>query len=490
MAGEGGGVGGGGKGEVESLNDVELEMHRKWNVSFKKKEAEEEVTDERRAKHLARLEEEEVRRIAQEALRKQEERERLERERNATASNEEGEEMDDRKKYILQVLEEIKGKIPDQCKAAFTSELVQLNLEYSERVKVTVKASFPKGFSPSNKMVHCDVESKSLHEDIVGKLLAGLQQHLEQTFGAGSGNQEGENPIGHIYQYCDKFLGKNHLLTAYEEIQRIKKEILKPPSKVLGLENKQGVIKVRVQVEKYYVDLKVKVFCKNSVDYPDGIIEVGIIETNLTKELEKSFLALTEARIRLHGDAQEVVDASMLEDRPPEKEAKSKMKKKVHPRKVVFQTAASKNTEAEMLQKQEERERERLKKLLEDSNRPKVIEPRIFIIVEFVYKELLKPVVESKCPCCDKKILPSDPKHCAKIPSKMKADRLYCGHFYHHHCLTNYLSNPPFDDECHICGAQISHHKFVDTKQQLEKRWAQKQARQREIEDLEDLFGF
>ena len=59
----------------------------------------------------------------------------------------------------------------------------------------------------------------------------------------------------------------------------------------------------------------------------------------------------------------------------------------------------------------------------------------------------------------------------------------------HHHCLETYMSNPPFDDTCHVCGAQINHHRFSDTREQLEKRWAQKQARQREIQDLEDLFG-
>ena len=110
-------------------------------------------------------------------------------------------------------------------------------------------------------------------------------------------------------------------------------------------------------------------------------------------------------------------------------------------------------------------------------------------MVKFALDDLLNVVVKSKCPICDKKVLPSDPKHCSKIPSKMKADRLYCGHFYHHHCLETYMSNPPFDDTCHVCGAQINHHRFSDTREQLEKRWAQKQARQREIQDLEDLFG-
>ena len=166
------------------------------------------------------------------------------------------------------------------------------------------------------------------------------------------------------------------------------------------------------------------------------------------------------------------------------------MKKKVHPRKIKFQTSSSSKTEQEMRYKQEEKERERARRLLEEAKKPKVTEERVFILVTYVYVDLLRMAVEAKCPICKKKVLPSDPKHCPQIPAKMRADRLYCGHFYHHHCLTTYLSNPPFDDTCHTCGAQISHHSFGETRAQLEKRWAQKQARQREISDLSELFGF
>ena len=471
-----------GTAKVESLSDVELAMHNKWNVSFKKQSGGEEVMDERQAKHLARMEEEELRRILMKKEQEREERERAERERTTTTSGDE--EVDDRKRFILGILSEAKEGIPEKVRIAFTSELVQLLYDYSSLNKAIVKVSFPKAFSPESRLVHVEVASKTLHEEVVQKLGLGLQQEVQK------GSGQGANPITAVHSFCTSFLGKNHLLTAYEEIQRIKKEVLAPPSKLLGLENGKGAVKCRLQVEKYYIDIRVRVFCKNSVDYPDGNVEVSITESNLPKDLEKSFLALAEARIRLHGDEGEHLDASILDDRPPEKEVQSKMKKKIHWKKEVNQTHASSRTEAEMKYKAQERERERVKRALEEARKgPKKQEPRIYTVVKFALDDLLNVVVKSKCPICDKKVLPSDPKHCSKIPSKMKADRLYCGHFYHHHCLETYMSNPPFDDTCHVCGAQINHHRFSDTREQLEKRWAQKQARQREIQDLEDLFG-
>ena len=69
-----------GTAKVESLSDVELAMHNKWNVSFKKQSGGEEVMDERQAKHLARMEEEELRRILMKKEQEREERERAERE--------------------------------------------------------------------------------------------------------------------------------------------------------------------------------------------------------------------------------------------------------------------------------------------------------------------------------------------------------------------------------------------------------------------------
>merc|ERR1712232_10232 len=154
-----------------------------------------------------------------------------------------------------------------------------------------VKVTFPEKFSPKARLVHFEVASKCLHEEVVEKLRLGLEADLQQTFGGPKAAEEAApNPIAHVYAFCDRFLGKNHLLTAYGEIRKLRKEVLKPPSKVIALENKQGAIKLHLQVDKYFIDLKVKVFCKGSLDYPDGVVEVAFLETNLPQGLSKSFL--------------------------------------------------------------------------------------------------------------------------------------------------------------------------------------------------------
>jgi len=166
----------------------------------------------------------------------------------------------------------------------------------------------------------------------------------------------------------------------------------------------------------------------------------------------------------------------------------SKMKKKIHVSQMKWQTGASAATEKELHFRRQERERARLLRLKEEAGKPKQVQPRIFNAVSFV-SSLLEEVTTCKCPACGKKILPSEPKHISKIPPKMKAERLHCGHFYHKQCLIDYLSKPPFDNHCHVCQAEISLD-YVGNRAQLEKRWAKEQERAREESDFMSMFEF
>jgi len=101
-------------------------------------------------------------------------------------------------------------------------------------------------------------------------------------------------------------------------------------------------------------------------------------------------------------------------------------------------------------------------------------------------------------------------------------ERVYCGHLFHQGCLKKYLSEPPFpkggklcpaqrrhprsdaqtymgrpqgggaavsrapDDA--VCGIKLAHDRWVVSVKTAEARWAQKQARQRELEEVVDFL--
>lgn len=91
----------------------------------------------------------------------------------------------------------------------------------------------------------------------------------------------------------------------------------------------------------------------------------------------------------------------------------------------------------------------------------------------------------------DKSILPTDPKHADKIPEKQRPEYLYCGAWYHFSCLKQYMESPPFKGgkTCLECGRKIVHPRFSPNEKELERKWQQKQARRKEVEETKDAMG-
>mmetsp|Transcript_33871 Transcript_33871/g.95926 ORF Transcript_33871/g.95926 Transcript_33871/m.95926 type:complete len:126 (+) Transcript_33871:230-607(+) len=115
--------------------------------------------------------------------------------------------------------------------------------------------------------------------------------------------------------------------------------------------------------------------------------------------------------------------------------------------------------------------------------------PSLWPMVSFLYNECLLPLVRERCSMCSKHLVPLDPSKMAQVPKSMLPERLSCGHVYHHRCLETYINNPPFAGKgCKVCGKELSHHKFCTDPQILESRWAFKEARQREIDDVKELI--
>lgn len=131
-------------------------------------------------------------------------------------------------------------------------------------------------------------------------------------------------------------------------------------------------------------------------------------------------------------------------------------------------------------------------------------QPSLFVLITFLI-ERVRGLVKQVCPCCKERVLPADPAelssmYCkkdeckSKEPSspssskcrkKMKPMRTYCGCWYHKSCLNTFLTEPPFGIECPTanCGRRVFHPDWPGDIKVLEREWAARQARMREIED-------
>lgn len=133
------------------------------------------------------------------------------------------------------------------------------------------------------------------------------------------------------------------------------------------------------------------------------------------------------------------------------------------------------------------------------------------------------------CPVCEQRCLPQNSADVVADDSKDNyVERVYCGHTYHQGCLKKYMREPPFppngktcpavskhlrSDMQHIakqttcepsstsqartksqksqsstCGIRLSHDRWGLNVKLAEARWAQQQARVRELEEVIDFL--
>ena len=130
-------------------------------------------------------------------------------------------------------------------------------------------------------------------------------------------------------------------------------------------------------------------------------------------------------------------------------------------------------------------------------------QPSLLAVVSFLSREVSR-IIRFNCPICEQSALPKDPstlkalyqshgdaktereKKARRIARQQRPERVYCGCWYHHKCLDKYMTEPPFGAECAKEGCdsgRIYHPDWPANVKELERAWAGKQARAREIED-------
>lgn len=118
------------------------------------------------------------------------------------------------------------------------------------------------------------------------------------------------------------------------------------------------------------------------------------------------------------------------------------------------------------------------------------LRPSVRPVLEFL-AEIIHSIPKKVCPLCRKRALPEDSKNVINEPKNpLHADKLFCDHYYHYGCLDTYMKTPPFEGgkKCIDCNERIYHDKWKLPPTLIEKRWAHKQARQRELDEVVEFM--
>ena len=118
--------------------------------------------------------------------------------------------------------------------------------------------------------------------------------------------------------------------------------------------------------------------------------------------------------------------------------------------------------------------------------------PSLYRVAKFILMDNLLMFKQIDCKLCNKPAFPDGPEDIRTHPrDPMYVERVYCSHIFHFGCLHALINTPPFNEnkKCPVCKLTIYHERWKETPQVLADRWAHKQAKQRELEEVIDFLS-
>jgi len=239
----------------------------------------------------------------------------------------------------------------------------------------------------------------------------------------------GRHQIISIIKFVNNFMAENPLFVCSEEISQVKKEIVQEQDE-FRVKQKAGTINYKINSKRYFLHVKLSV----PDNYPDECVGIEFKGSNFPLILESHFVA----------QAQEIA-------------------------RQCTQPPLRKDLKAPSWQ----------------------VKPSLFPVLEYIAHHCVHKFPIETCPCCKKPALADDPENCQSNPyADDFVEWVYCKHIYHHSCLDIYMKTPPFTGgkKCPKCGARIYHEKWNISPEIAEERWAHKEARKREIDEVTDFL--
>lgn len=123
-------------------------------------------------------------------------------------------------------------------------------------------------------------------------------------------------------------------------------------------------------------------------------------------------------------------------------------------------------------------------------------QPCLELLLDIVGDGCMLGLPTERCPVSRKRLLPSDPAVLEDILTstsskkmRLRPIRASCGHMLLWGAMDHAVSRPPFRLECPVCGERMTHPDWTPDVAKLEKAWASKQAKRREIDEVIDFLG-
>lgn len=269
-----------------------------------------------------------------------------------------------------------------------------------------------------------ELKSKSLSENFLNNLVRVCEQFLRD-------NYRNEEQIIATINFLNNYLLKNPLCVIYNEIKQVHKfvenEKLDRDQIQLIIKQKASTIKFISRKNDFYYKLNVQI----PEDYPLNQVQWLQFSSNLPCVMTNY----------IDGQAREIARKCV---EPP------------------------------------------VNNTVEFRSKPSFLETIRFLI------SITRQYLTQQCPICKESCLPENSDNIVTNQSDGKfIERLICGHLYHQDCLLEYISEPPFQGKfcCFLqCHKKLMHHRWGESILKAETRYAARESRKRELQDVIDFL--
>jgi hypothetical protein len=391
-----------------------------------------------------------------------------------------------------------------------TSHFLTFTYERTVHARVKATLTFPEDY-PSHALLVS-----------VSMVAPGLQKKLERELGNVAQNlalSSSLPQVEEVVRHLLNFMDTNKFVPCWKELKQVVGELMKDNDKstIVSLNERKGRMQLRFNNGKYYYA------CSITVDdnYPSttthenwgNACKLVLKESNFGTKIESLLTLQAKELVRHMQDgmsAEKALAYSNPIKAPPTQEYDDDDQQRRETNVDISRNAIkglptkqgnahdakdhSVKGERNEWHQEEQRRLEAFQ--LEDHADP---QPSLFQLISFLRCNI-QQLPEKKCPICQQLALPTNPEDLGKMytsrsnQSKQNLPLLtYCGCWYHYGCLHKFMVEPPFGAPTaacpSCCGKRVYHPNWpADSIKELERDWANKQARQRDIEDAAMFF--
>eukprot|EP00977_Amphora_coffeiformis_P005267 scaffold1123_cov168-Amphora_coffeaeformis.AAC.35 len=339
---------------------------------------------------------------------------------------------------VTDEIEAWKGDIPKSIQLVSTTrDFVTFKYERTPYVKAKVSLRFPEGYPTSSNLL---VTVEGLVPGLNKKLVREMEQQC----------QIGQSQIQPVTRYLTHFLDTNLFVPCWKEVRKLVDLSKQQPQRnndetrfaLVSLQETKGILRVKFTRDSYFVEGKIVV----NPGYPstttlENPLEWKLLKTNFPSDLSESILVQQIKRF-----------VRCMQDGVAEQDAWP------HSNPLFLQ--------------------EKPGEPLGDGEPIPSVLPLVNVL-----RTKVMTLPKTPCPGCQKDLLGSPNPSKKRLPIGSA-----CGCWYHFECLEKFLSEPPFGTSpCPACARQASHPDWSD-RAELERKYAQRQAQQRALDDVAMMF--